>query len=48
MAQHTYQIQSTAGMGYLILEDGDNINEVFELYQNDELIKEQSFYHGSK
>lgn len=50
MTQHTYEIETTEGIDYLILEDGDNIEEVFERYKNDEtgeyLKKQmQSFYH---
>lgn len=36
MTQHTYEIETTEGIDYLILEDGDNIEEVFERYKNDE------------
>lgn len=36
MAQHTYEIETTEGLDYLILEDGDDIEDVFERYKNDE------------
>ena len=36
MAQHTYEIVTTEGLDYLVLEDGENIEEVFESYKNDE------------
>lgn len=36
MAQHTYEISTSEGIDYLVLEDDDNIEDVFELYKNDE------------
>lgn len=36
MAQHTYEIETTSGIDYLVLEDGDDIEDVFERYKNDE------------
>lgn len=36
MAQHTWEILTTEGLDYLVLEDDDNIEDVFELYKNDE------------
>lgn len=34
--QHTYQIESTEGIDYLVLEEGDDVEDVFERYKNDE------------
>ena len=34
--QHTYEIETTEGFDYLIKEDGDRLEDVFELYKNDE------------
>lgn len=51
MSQQTYEIETTEGIDYLIIEDGDDIEEVFERYKNDEAgeyLKKnqmQSFYH---
>jgi len=36
MAQHTWEIQTTAGLDYLFLEDEDDIEKMFELYKNSE------------
>lgn len=36
MAQHTWEILTTEGLDYLVLGEGDDIKEVFELYKNDE------------
>ena len=34
--QHTFEIETSVGIDYLILEEGDDIEEIFELYKNDE------------
>lgn len=31
--QHTFEIETSEGIDYLILEDGDDIEDVFELYK---------------
>ena len=36
MAQHTWEILTTEGLDYLVLEDDDNIEDVFDSYKNDE------------
>ncbi len=36
MAQHTWEITTTEGIDYLVLEEEDDIEEMFELYKNDE------------
>lgn len=36
MAQQTYEIETTEGLDILVIEEGDNVEEVFELYKNDE------------
>ena len=33
MTQQTYEIETTEGIDYLIIEDGDDIEEVFERYK---------------
>ena len=34
--RHTYRIETTEGIDYLIIEDYENVEDVFELYKNDE------------
>jgi len=34
--QHTYEIETTEGIDYLVLDLGADIREQFELYKNDE------------
>lgn len=36
MTQHTYEIETTAGALYLVLEDGEDVEELFKLYKEDE------------
>lgn len=36
MAQHTYEIETTEGLDILVIEDYENVEEVFERYKNDE------------
>lgn len=36
MTQQTYEIETTEGIDYLVIEKGDNVEEVFERYKNDE------------
>lgn len=36
MAQHTWEILTTEGLDYLVLEEDDDIEGMFELYKNDE------------
>lgn len=36
MTQHTYEIETTAGICYLVLEDDEDVEELFELYKKDE------------
>lgn len=34
--QHTYELETTEGLVYLVLEEGDDLEEQWELYKNDE------------
>lgn len=34
--QHTYEIETTEGIDYLVLESGEDIEDVFERYKDDE------------
>lgn len=36
MSQLTYEIETTEGLDILIIEDYENVEEVFERYKNDE------------
>lgn len=34
--QRTYEIEATEGIDYLVLDNGEDIQEIFERYKNDE------------
>lgn len=36
MDQHTYLINTTAGMTYLVVEEDEDVEEVYDRFKNDE------------